>query len=78
MRYRPRGVPLGFQNIAGEGHRVLAAAFATQGVQPQRTVSVVVAKFTDGPETRQPLDVFSADGNANKPNGFRKTTTRPN
>ena len=31
---------------------MLAAAFATQGVQPQRTVSVEVAKFIDGPENR--------------------------
>ena len=71
-------MPLGFWNVAGEGHRVLAGAFAIQGVQPQRTASVEVAKFIDGPENRQPLDVFSADGNANKPSGFRKTTTRHN
>ena len=49
---------------------MLPGAVSSQGVQAERPVSVVLGKLVDGPNDSQPLDVFTAEGDAEEPSGL--------
>ena len=56
--------------IASKSHCILSSTVTSQGVHPQRPVSIELGKFVHRSQDCQPLDIFPTYGDTEEPGSF--------